>query len=315
MAINLGLDQACRAGWGAARCLQPGFTLFPPYGDGELLLCEVVSLVLCLSGILVSLMSYLHGRHTHVRVSVVFLLLFVVAFLGENNLMRDDLRPQFLMVLLVWLGIELLLRRAFWAIGLLLAGCAAGFAGTIGDASAQAALENLLQRDIGATVVGTIATTFGRAEEFLELSGWLLFFLAALAALDLRWPSVRTSSFVAMAVAAIMALAVGDSFLHIRDNEQFEAARKFGFFCAVAGVAIASAAAFRHYAHGEPINRAYCALFCLALYWIGLFTPATYTHEHSKTISSWTWILPLLATHYFMVTARNRHMSPSRASA
>lgn len=301
--LNLLLDLSCYAGWASSACTDIGFTTYPAYGAGEMLLSEVISVFLCLFGIFLSLGSYLHGRTQLTRISIVFMMLFIVAFLGENNLMRDDLRPQFLVVILVWLGVELLLRRSFLPIVLLLIGCVVGFIGTVEDESTHAVYQNFAQQDIGDAFFASVIPLFGKAEEFLEMGGWIFFALAAVAALDVRMPTKQPTRFLGLGVTIVVVLAVGVSLLHIRDNDTFEAARKLAFFVTVAGVALSSVTAFRTYANQSPVARVYCGLFALALYWLCLFTPAVYTHEHSKTISSWTWIIPLLSMHWFMVTS------------
>ncbi len=311
LGLNLVLDLGCHAGWASSACTDIGFTTYPAYGAGETLLSEVISVFLCLFGIFLALASYLHGRAQMTRISVVFLMLFIVAFVGENNLMRDDLRPQFLVVILVWLGIELLLRRSFLPIILLLIGCIVGFIGTVADHSTHAVYQNFAQQEVSDSFFAPLVPLFGKAEEFLEMGGWIFFALAAIAALDIRMPRIHPTRFLALGMVAVVLLAFGVSFLHIRDNDAFETARKLAFFTTVAGIALGSATAFRTYGSQSFVARAYCGLFALALYWLCLFTPAVYTHEHSKTISSWTWIIPLLSMHWFMVTsARIQQQKP-----
>lgn len=299
--IAIAIHAGCVAGAGLSACVAGGATIYPPAGGGEFLLSEVMSLVLCLLGVTISVLTYIDGDRRLSRVAILFSMLFLFAFVGENNAVRDDLRPQFLIILLVWLGIELLLRRAFVTIMLLFAGCVVAFFGSLGDHTTAIQFQNVFEQELEASILAPVARVVGSAEEPLELLGWGLFLLAAISICDVRRPAYRPTLFVVLALAATVVLAVGATFLHLRDNELYEAERKFGLFCAAAGWGLAVAAAFIAYARRGAAAYAYAGVFAVAVYWICVFTPAVYTHEHSKTISSWTWIFPLLSLHAFLL--------------
>ena len=313
--VALVVHAGCVAGAGLSACVAGGATIYPPVDGGEFLLSEVMSLVLCLLGVTVALLTYIDGDRRLSRVAIVFSMLFLIAFVGENNAIRDDLRPQFLIILLVWLGIELLLRRAYAPIVLLLAGCFVAFIGSLGDHTTAIQFQNVFEQELDESVLAPVARVVGNAEEPLELLGWSLFVLAAISVCDVRRPAQRPTLSVVLALAAIVVLSVGATFLHLRDNELYEAERKFGLFCAAAGWGLAVAAAFLAYARRGATAYAYAGVFAVAVYWICVFTPAVYTHEHSKTISSWTWIFPLLSLHAFLLFRPREGAVRQRADA
>ena len=141
-----------------------GATIYLPVDGGEFLLSEVVSLVLCLLGVTVALLTYIDGDRRLSRVAIVFSMLFLIAFVGENNAIRDDLRPQFLIILLVWLGIELLLRRAYAPIVLLLAGCFVAFIGSLGDHTTAIQFQNVFEQELDESVLAPVTRVVGNAE-------------------------------------------------------------------------------------------------------------------------------------------------------
>ncbi len=300
VAIALGLG--CESGWGWAACVDSGLTIYPPIGGGEFLLSEVASLVVVLGGIFVSLIAYANGEQRRVRVSVVFLMLFIATYIGENNMMRDDLRSQFLMVLLIWVGVELLLRRLYMPIVLLGLGCAVAFIGSLGDHTMHIQFEGVFGITIAESGLAPLQQIFGAHEEALEIIGWGFFLAAAVRALDIRFIRTQSTIFFILIAGAVLAITIGNTFLQAPDNDTFEGARKFGLFCSLASVAFVCASVFISYPVGYP--RIHCATLTLAAYMLFVFSPTTHAHQHSATISSWTWIVPLLALHYYLVTRR-----------
>ncbi len=300
--IVIALGLGCGSGWGWAACVDRGLTIYPPIGGGEFLLSEVASLVVVLGGIFFSLIAYANGEQRRVRVSVVFLMLFIATYIGENNMMRDDLRSQFLMVLLIWVGVELLLRRRYLPIVLLGLGCGVAFIGSLGDNTMQIQFEGVFGMTIAESALAPLQRIFGAHEESLEVIGWGFFLAAAVRALDIRFIQTQSAVFFVLIAGAVLAITIGNTFLQAADNDTFEGARKFGLFCSLAGVAFVCASVFVSYPVGYP--RIHCATLTLAAYMLFVFSPTTHAHQHSATISSWTWIVPLLALHYYLVTRR-----------
>lgn len=310
-AVTFTLAGGCRLGWDAGFCVEGRATIAPFIDSaGEFMLTEVMSLVACLLGLLIAYSAYIDGDSRGVRIAALFAVFFVIAFVGENNLMRDDIRPQILIVLLVWLTVELLIARSPGAIALLVLGVLVPAQGQLGDHTTQIQFENLFHRPIADSVLAPWARAFGDLEEPLELAGWFLFVTAAAVGLDLRPIPHRRARFLALALVGVAAIAIGNTFLHLRDDETFEALRKFGLFCSVAGVAsIATAMLLRHRGRGA-LALAYCALLIVVAYWIAVYAPAVYRHEHSKTISSWLWIFPIFAGYYALVNFRRSYARP-----
>lgn len=307
-AATFALAGGCRLGWDAGFCVQDRATIAPFIDSaGEFMLTEVMSLVVCLLGLLIAYSAYTDGDPRRVRPAALFAVFFVIAFVGENNLMRDDIRPQILIVLLAWLTIELLIARAPGAIALLFLGVLVPALGQLGDHTTQIQFENLFDRPIADSALAPWARAFGDLEEALELGGWFLFVTAAAVGLDPRAMTRQRAGFMALTLAGAVAIAIGNSFLHLSDNDTFEGLRKIGLFCSVAGVAsIGVAMLLRHRGAGS-LARAYCALVILATYWIGVYAPTVYAHEHSKTISSWLWIFPIFAGYYALVSFRRSY--------
>ena len=302
------LAGGCRIGWEAGFCASERATI-APFIDarGEFMLTEVVSLVACLIGLLIAYNAYVDGDPRRVRLAALFILFFTISLISENNLMRDDIRPQFLLVLLIWMTVELVLARSFAAIALLVMGVGLPVLGQLGDHTTHIQFENVFGLPISDSIIAGWTNVFGVLEEPLELAGWLLFATAAAVGLDTRPISTGRSRFMALAAIAIAALAIGNSFLRLQDNDTFEAWRKFGLFCSVAGVACAGAALLLRHARGDRLARAYCILFIVVAYWIAVYAPSVYRHEHSKTISSWLWIFPVFAGYYTLVSCRRQY--------
>jgi|GEM_PF-3064815 len=314
-AIAIALTLGCQSGWTWGRCLDTGVTIYPPANGGEFLLPEVLSLALCISGIAIALLAYINGDPERLRISVVFLMVFITAVVGENNLMRDDIRAQFLLVLLIWLGIELLLRRDYLPIVLLGLGCVVVFAGSLGDHTMHIQFRNVFGIAISDSVLAPVQALLDNQEETTELVGWLLFLFAGFAALDFHINRYHPIRFVLLICATLILLTVGNTFLHLRNNEALESARKFGFFCSLAGVILTLASAYADQARASIAARSHYATLTLAAYLLFVFAPAVYTHEHSKTVSSWTWLVPLLAMHYFLITQRRRWLQTRQRGA
>ncbi|WP_353219189.1 hypothetical protein [Salinisphaera sp. S4-8] len=271
------------------------------------MLTEVVSLVACLIGLLIAYNAYVDGEPRRVRLAALFILFFTISLISENNLMRDDIRPQFLLVLLIWMTVELVLARSFAAIALLVMGVVVPALGQLGDHTTHIQFKNVFGLPISDSILATWANIFGVLEEPLELSGWLLFATAAAVSLDTRAISTGRIRFMTLAAIAVAAIATGNSFLHLPDSDTYEALRKFGLFCSTAGVACAGAAVLLRHAHGDRLARAYCILFIVVAYWIAVYAPSVYRHEHSKTISSWLWIFPVFAGYYTLVSCRRQY--------
>jgi hypothetical protein len=312
-AVTFALAAGCRLGWDAGFCVESRATIAPfIHSAGEFMLTEVMSLVACLLGLLIAYSAYIDGDARGVRLAALFIVFFTIAFVGENNLMRDDIRPQMLIVLLVWLTVEMLIARSPGAIALLVLGVLVPALGQLGDHTTQIQFENLFHKPIADSVLAPWARAFGDLEEPLELAGWFLFVTAAAVGLDLRSITNRRVRFMALALVGIAAIAVGNTFLHVRDNDTFEALRKFGLFCSVAGVALVGAAMLLRHRSRGPLALAYCAMMIVVAYWIAVYAPAVYRHEHSKTISSWLWIFPVFTGYYALVSFRRAY---ARAAA
>ena len=307
-AVTFALSTSCRIGWELAYCADSRATIAPFIGGtGEFMLTEVASLAACLIGLLVAYNAYVDGAPNTVRLAALFAIFFVISLLGENNLMRDDIRPQFLIVLLIWLSVELVIARAPGAIFMLVLGVAIPALGQLGDHTTHIQFENLFGTPISDTPLASWAQTFGLLEEPLEFAGWLFFILGAVLGLDLRPIADNRARSMVLAVAAIMAIAVGNTFLSLSDNDTFEGFRKIGLFTSVAGVASMGAALLLRHGRQAGLARAYCVMFILAAYWIAVYAPAVYTHEHSKTMSSWLWIFPVFAGFYALVSFRRAY--------
>lgn len=313
-AVTFALAGGCHLGWGAGFCIDEVATIAPFIGTGEFMLTEVVSLVACLLGLLIAYHGYIDDDPHQVRLASLFILFFVISAVSENNLMRDDIRPQFLVILLAWITVELILARSFAAVGLLALGVAVPMIGQLGDHTTHIQFENLFGHQISESVLAPWADTFGALEEPFELAGWLLFATAAAVALNANPRVEGRARFMALAVISIAAITIGNSFLHLRDNNAFESFRKLGFFCSVAGVACAGTALLLRHGRRDMLARAYCLLFIVAAYWIAVYAPAVYRHEHSKTMSSWIWIFPVFAGYYALVSCRRSYLrtSPTR---
>jgi hypothetical protein len=117
------------------------------------------------------------------------------------------------------------------------------------------------------------------------------------------------------ALLFVSTIAVGNSLLHLGDNDTFEDFRKLGLFCSVAGVACLGTALLWRHGGGGMLPRAYCTLAIVAAYWIGVYAPAVYTHEHSKTISSWLWIFPVFSAYYVLVSFRRAALADPSSNA
>tara|TARA_Y100001968_G_scaffold30605_1_gene23612 strand:- start:969 stop:1967 length:999 start_codon:yes stop_codon:yes gene_type:complete len=314
-AATFALTGACSFGWNIGLCIDRTATIAPFIGTGEFMLTEVVSLVACLLGVLIAYHGYTATDGAQVRLSSLFIVFFVISMISENNMMRDDIRPQFLIILLVWITVELVLARSFAPILLLLLGVAVPMVGQLGDHTTHVQFENLFGQDISQSVLAPWVDSFGALEEPFELAGWLLFATAAAVALKTHILTEGRARFMTLAVLAILAIAVGNSFLHLRDNNEFESFRKLGLFCSVAGVACAGAAVLLQHGRRHVLARAYCLLFIVVAYWIAVYGPAVYRHEHSKTMSSWIWIFPVFAGYYTLVSCRRSYLcaSPTRA--
>ena len=307
-AATLAVASGCRSGWEILFCLEGRATLGPfVAGTGELMLTEVMSLVACLMGLVAAYNAYIEGRACKVRLSALFILFFVISLISENNLMRDDIRPQFLLVLLAWLSAELLVARALGAVFLILLGIAVPALGQLGDHTTQIQLENLFDISVSDPILAPWAARFGVWEEPFEFIGWLCFLTSAVIALDMQ-PSRRyRMTFAVLTIIAIPAIALGNSLLHLRDDDVYEGFRKIGLFTSVAGVASMGAALLLRHGRQAGLARAYCVMFILAAYWIAVYAPAVYTHEHSKTMSSWLWIFPVFAGFYALVSFRRAY--------
>ncbi|MBS61974.1 hypothetical protein [Salinisphaera sp.] len=277
-------------------------------GSGELMLSEVVSLVANLVGLLIAYQGYINRDGRQVRVASLFILFFTIGLISESNLMRDDIRPQFLLILLIWISIELILERSLAAIGLIALGIFLPAIGQLGDHTTHIQFENMFGKPLSESVLAPWVDRFGALEEPFELAGWLLFAAAAAAALKTHILAEGRARFMALAVLAIAAIAIGNSFLHLRDDNEFESFRKLGFFCSVAGVASAGAAVLLQHGRRDMLARAYCLLFVVVAYWIAVYAPAVYRHEHSKTMSSWIWIFPVFAGYYTLVSCRRSYL-------
>lgn len=285
-AVTFILAAGCAMGWDIGLCLDSQATIAPFLDQpGEFMLTEVVSLVACLIGLLIAYSAYIDGDARGVRVAGLFILLFAIALISENNLMRDDIRPQFILVLLIWISIELLIARSPAAIGLLVLGVFVAALGQLGDHTTEVQFENFFGKPLSNSGIAGIARTFGPLEEAFELAGWLLFVVAAVVGLDVRPIARRRGRFVLLALAAVIAIALGNTFLHAPDDhahqahQAHQALRKFGLFCSVAGVACIGAALLGRHAARGPLARSYCVLFIVAAYWIAAYAPSIYVHK------------------------------------
>ena len=316
-AATFALATGCSLGLDAGFCADGRATIAPfiVEGSGEFKLTEVVSLIVCLLGVLVAYNAYIDGRPHTVRLAALFTIFFTIALLSENNLMRDDIRPQFLLVLLIWLSVELVIARAFGAILVLVIGIIAPALGQLGDHTTLIEFENLFDTPVSDTKLAAWANTFGALEEPLELAGWLLFVSSAALALDVRPIARDRYRLTLLAVVAMGAIAVGNSMLHLSDNDTYEAYRKIGLFTSVAGVACIGAALLLRHGKQGSLPRAYCAMCIIIAYWVAVYAPSIYTHEHSQTMSSWLWIFPVFYGHYLLVTFRRAYVRDAAQTA
>lgn len=310
-AVTFALDGGCRFGWDAGFCVLDRATIAPSIHDtGEFMLTEVVSLAVCLIGLVIAYIAYVDGDARGVRLAALFILLFAISLISENNLMRDDVRPQFVLVLLIWISIEFLIARSPAAIALLVLGVLVAALGQLGDHTTEVQFENFFGMSIADSPLAGIARTFGALEEPLEMAGWLLFVVGAVVGLDIRPIPHHRARFLGLMLVGGLAIVVGNTYLHVPDDHPHQALRKFGLFCSVAGVALASIALLLRHARQGALAQAYCALFIVAAYWIGAYAPTIYVHEHSKTISSWVWIFPVLTGYYALVRFRRSYGEP-----
>lgn len=310
VAVAIGLHAGCTNGWAWSMCVPSGLSLFPPAGGGELILMEALSLAICLIGIVYSFLAYADPQQPGRRVSIVFLLLFLTTYIGEANLFRDDVRAQVLAVLLVWVSIELLLARRILPIVLLFSGCMIAFAGSLGDHTMHIQFEHATGQSISASALAPVQRLLGDQEEVTELLGWTFFLFAALRALPMRLSPRHTRLCLLLIATAIIAISFGDTYLTLRQTHEFEAARKTGLFVAFAGVMIATAAFYLGFDRSDrarqSLARAHCAMLAVALYTTFVLAPVMYTHEHNKTTSYATWVLPLLALYFYLLRLRQR---------
>lgn len=319
-AVTFTLATGCRIGWDAGFCADNRASIAPFIGGGsEFMLTEVMSLIGCMIGLIVAYQSYIDGNAPRVRLAALFLVFFTIALIGENNLVRDDVRPQMLIVLLVWISVEMLIARSPLALALLLLGVLVPALGQLGDNTTQIQFEGVFGIPLSQSVLAPWVNAIGVLEEMLELGGWLLFVVAAAVSLDVRPIARDRYRFMTLATAAIIAIAIGNSGLHLSDdNLAFESLRKIGLFCSVAGVACAGAALLLRHAKRGALAQAYCALFIVAAYWIAVYAPTHHMHQHSKTISSWVWIFPIFAGYYALVRFRRGYVRsvapPSRST-
>lgn len=304
-AVTLALASGCRLGWDAAWCVDNRATLAAFIGDSaEFMLTEIMSLVACLIGLLVAYQGYIEDNTPRLRLAALFVVFFTIALLGENNLMRDDIRPQILIVLLIWIGVEMLIARTPQGIGLLVLGVLVPALGQLGDHTTQIEFENVFGIPLSQSVLAPWAQGIGALEEILEMAGWFLFVVAAAVSLGIRPIAHDRWRFGGLATLAVVAIALGNTLLHSLDNDTFEALRKAGLFCSVAGVACIGTALLLRHGHRGALAQAYCALFIVTAYWIAVYAPSHPFHQHSKTISSWVWIFPIFAGYYALLRFR-----------
>lgn len=235
------------------------------------------------------------------RLAIALFLLGLVAFYGEGNLIKEQLRPWFLLLPLAWLGVELLLARRFGA--LVLAGLAALLllAGSLFD---QGTI-NLLDKQFGLaaeqwTADGWLAQLQGQEErlEYLGLSLLLLTGCAALAPAAYR-PLGRWPLAVGMLVAAA-AVATGASLLHYQYGEYAFAKdlRKPAIFLLWLGLLAAA------WLLSRLLSRPAVPI-AIHLFWLCLVVPVLYRGDHVKTEEIVMWV-SILAGYGLWLNAQRR---------
>lgn len=308
-----GLDLECQQGWSFPACTLDGLSIFPPAGAGEFLLSEASSLTVLMIAIFVALLAYTDRSQPYKRAASVFLVLFAVAYLGENNLFRDDVRAPLLALILIWVSIELLCMKRILPIIILFLGTLIAFLGSLGDHTMYIQFEHATGEKISQSPLAGAQTVFAPLEELTELWGWSLYALAALWVFPVRVSVSNRRWFVALAILALLAITVGDTFLSLGQTHKFVAARKAGLFTAFTGV-MAATAAFHLCMTAETdkqkmLARSHTALFGAAIWLVTVLAPTIYTHEHNKTVSYATWVLPLLALYGYLLSLRPHRVS------
>lgn len=300
----VGLDFACRQGWGFAGCTPWGLSIYPPTGGGETVLSEAVSLTVLMIGAIVALAAGF-DRHQprHKRVALVFFVLFAMVYLGENNLFRDDVRTPILALILVWVSIELLLLKRILPILILFLATMLAFLGSLGDHTMYIQFQHATGEKISHSPLAGAQTVFGPLEEITEFLAWTLYVLAALMVLQVRLAVSQRVWFGLCVVFALLAITVGDTLLQLRAHE-YDTVRKAAFFTAFSGVIAATVGFYlcspRATESQKMLARAHAALFAVSLWSVTVLAPTIITHEHNKTVSEATWVLPLLALYFYL---------------
>lgn len=306
--LVIGLHQGCVGGWSWSACVPAGLSLLPIAGGGEFLLVEAFSLTICLVGITFCFLAYCDPHQPGRRAAIVFTLLLLATYLGELNLFRDDVRAPVLALLLVWVSIELLLLRRLLPIVLLFVGCMIAFAGSLGDHTMHIQFENTTGESISQSVLAPVQRIVGPFEETTELVGWTLFLFAAIATFKVQVDGRRASLFLALALLAIVCISFGDTYMMLRQTHVLQGFRKTGLFTAFIGVALATAALYQRLPRSTPeastLARAHAATFATAAFMTVVLAPIIYTHEHNKTVSYATWLLPLLSLYFYLLRLR-----------
>lgn len=306
--IVIGLHQGCVGGWAWRACVPAGLSLLPIGGGGEFLLVEAFSLTICLVGATFCFLAYADMSQPGRRAAIVFTVLLLATYLGEQNLFRDDVRAPVLALLLVWVSIELLLLRRLLPIVLLFVGCMIAFAGSLGDHTMHIQFEGATGESISQSVLAPVQRMAGPFEEITELLGWTFFVFAAIAAFKVQIDSRKAGLFLVLTLLAILCISFGDTYMTLRQSHYLEGFRKTGLFTAFIGVALATAALYQRLPRSTPeastLARAHAATFATAAFMAVVLAPIMYTHEHNKTVSYATWLLPLLALYFYLLRLR-----------
>lgn len=312
---------SCMHGLIQTPCVDGAFSIYPPIGGGEFTVSEALSLTILLMGVGLSLLAYQHERGASQRVAIVFLLLFIATYLGENNLFRDDVRAPTLAVLLFWLSVDLLLARRLMPVAWLAVGCGVAFAGSLGDHTMHIQFQDFASETIQQSPLAQIQTLIGPYEEITEVIGWMFFVMALINTFETRLTSNAPRLFLLATAAALVCATLGDTLLQLHQTHIFTGTRKIGLlFAFLATIAATYAFCLATPARIElprPASDSHAAFFAVSVLAVLVLGPTMYTHEHNKTVSYVTWLVPMLGLYGYLMRQRGflNRPNPSPHSA